>query len=86
MATTSSSTTAAMSFQINGDPTGTHLATNATALILTPSTAAPQSATASYVVSGLTPGAVDTLTAKYSAPGPQTATFTFRQIWAVPLP
>jgi hypothetical protein len=86
--TSTSSTSGAMGFQINGDPAGIQLASDAEALILTPSTSQAQSAGATYVVSGLTPGATVTLTAKYKAPGPSSATATFanRQIWAMPLP
>jgi hypothetical protein len=84
--TSTSSTSGAMSFAISGGDTVA--ASDGTALILTPNTSQAQSASATYVVSGLTPGAVDTFTAMYKAPGPTsaTATFEFRQIWAMPLP
>jgi hypothetical protein len=78
-----------MSFQINDVTSGAvTLASDAEALILTPSTSQAQSAAATYVVGNLTPGDTVTFTAKYKAPGPTTATATFanRQIWAMPLP
>jgi hypothetical protein len=84
--TSTSSTSGAMSFAITG---GDSVApSDGTALILTPSTSQAQSASATYVISGLTPGASDTFTAQYKAPGPTNAvaTFAFRQIWAMPLP
>ncbi|HKD33768.1 MAG TPA: hypothetical protein VKB73_09890 [Gaiellaceae bacterium] len=61
---------------------------DANALILTPSSGQANAASASFIVGGLTPGAVDTFTAMYKAPGAanQTAFFSDRSIWAVPLP
>jgi hypothetical protein len=81
-----SSVSGAMSFAISGGDT--RPATDATALILTVNTNNPQAASASYVVTGLTSGALDTFLAEYKAPGPvnATATFSNRSIWAIPLP
>jgi hypothetical protein len=81
-----SSVAGAMSFAVTGGDT--RASGNDHALILTPAGSQVQAASASYVVSGLTPGALDTFTAQYAAPGPvnAVASFSNRQIWAIPLP
>jgi hypothetical protein len=81
MQATNGSTSMFMSFAVSG--ASTQAASDARSLILLGN--ALQQSTASFVVSGLTPGST-TFTAQYRVSGSGTATFSNRSMFVIPLP